>query len=53
MYVCHEKVTPSWIVDDDDTFLPTLARSLLETLTFTPFDVLPITGSPINIPLHV
>ena len=30
MYVCHEKVTPSWIVDDDDIYmpkLPTLARS--------------------------
>ena len=22
MYVCHEKVTPSWIVDDDDFFPP-------------------------------
>ena len=21
MYVCHEKVTPSWIVDDDDIYM--------------------------------
>ena len=21
MYVCHRKVTPSWIVDDDDIYI--------------------------------
>ena len=31
MYVCHEKVTPSWIVGDDDIYMAKLEQPVVCT----------------------